>query len=147
MSIRINFNSSNASNFYSNSYDFFLISQSVRQGTVSPTSYNVIHDTMGLPPDKLQILSYKLCHLYFNWSGTTRVPAVVQYAHKLAILVGQYLHQSPSNLLEKQLYFLWVKCDTCKAQKGLNYFSLSYFFITSKSIWTIFYLNDIFNEY
>jgi len=26
-------------------YDFFLVSQSVRQGTVNPTSYNVIKDT------------------------------------------------------------------------------------------------------
>ena len=61
---------------------------------------------MGLSADKLQIMTYKMCHLYYNWSGTTRVPAVVQYAHKLADLVGQYIHQTPSNLLEKQLYFL-----------------------------------------
>lgn len=87
-------------------YDFFLVSQTVRQGTVAPTSYNVIHDNMGLNPDKMQILTYKMCHLYYNWSGTTRVPAVCQYAHKLAFLVGQFIHQSPSNALEKQLYFL-----------------------------------------
>lgn len=48
-------------------YDFYLISQSVRQGTVAPTSYNIIYDTFGLPPDKLQILTYKNCHLYYNW--------------------------------------------------------------------------------
>ena len=29
-------------------YDFFLVSQSVRQGTVNPTSYNVIEDNSGL---------------------------------------------------------------------------------------------------
>ena len=28
-------------------YDYFLVSQSVRQGTVNPTSYNVIHDGVG----------------------------------------------------------------------------------------------------
>lgn len=54
------------------SYDFFLVSQSVRQGTVSPTSYNIIHDTFGLTPDRLQQLTYKMCHLYYNWCGTTR---------------------------------------------------------------------------
>ncbi|XP_038111911.1 protein aubergine [Culex quinquefasciatus] len=86
--------------------DFYLVSQSVRQGTVSPTAYNVIYDTSNLKIDHLQMLSYKQCHLYYNWSGTTRVPAVCQYAHKLAFLVGQFLHQSPSNLLEKKLYFL-----------------------------------------
>jgi aubergine-like protein len=65
-------------------YDFFLISQSVRQGTVNPTSYNVVYDTSGLRPDHMQLLTYKLCHLYYNWPGTVRVPSVCQYAHKLA---------------------------------------------------------------
>merc|ERR1712112_247776 len=44
-------------------YDFFLVSQSVRPGTV-------------------------------------RVPAPCQYAHKLAFLVGESLHQQPSEKLE-----------------------------------------------
>lgn len=87
-------------------YDFFLVSQSVNQGTVTPTSYNVLYDNMGLPPDKLQQLTYKQTHIYYNWAGTTRVPAVCLYAHKLSFLVGQFIHQSPSSLLERQLYFL-----------------------------------------
>ena len=53
-------------------YDFFLVSQSVRQGTVNPTSYNVIHDSSGLKPAQMQMLTYKFCHLYFNWPGTVR---------------------------------------------------------------------------
>jgi aubergine-like protein len=60
-------------------YDFFLISQSVRQGTVSPTSYNIIEDTFGLPIGKIQILTYKLCHLYYNWTGTTRLVSVLYF--------------------------------------------------------------------
>lgn len=48
-------------------YDFFLVSQSVRQGTVSPTHYNVIEDSSGLTPDHFQRLTYKLTHLYYNW--------------------------------------------------------------------------------
>ncbi|KAK9512948.1 hypothetical protein O3M35_001250 [Rhynocoris fuscipes] len=87
-------------------YDFFLVSQSVRQGTVSPTSYNIIDDSTGLDPDKMQRLTYKMTHLYFNWSGTVRVPAQCQYAHKLAFLVGQSLHKSPDTSLEELLYFL-----------------------------------------
>lgn len=35
-------------------YDFFLVSQSVRQGTVAPTHYNVIYDTTGLKVDHMQ---------------------------------------------------------------------------------------------
>ncbi|XP_046667762.1 piwi-like protein Siwi [Homalodisca vitripennis] len=87
-------------------YDFFIVSQFVNQGTVSPTSYNVIHDTIGLDPDKLQRLTYKMTHLYFNWSGTVRVPAPVQYAHKLAFLVSQSLHRPPNSSLQELLYFL-----------------------------------------
>ena len=104
-------------------YDFFLVSQSVRQGTVCPTSYNVIKDNSGLQPNHLQKLTYKLCHLYYNWPGTVRVPvrfslslgvfnvsfwqAPCQYAHKLAFLVGESLHREPNNpKLESVLYYL-----------------------------------------
>merc|ERR1712142_1178673 len=88
-------------------YDFFLVSQSVRQGTVNPTSYNVIKDTSGLKPNHLQKLTYKLTHLYYNWPGTVRVPAVCQYAHKLAFSVGESLHKMPAEgHLDDLLYFL-----------------------------------------
>jgi len=87
-------------------YDFFLISQSVRQGTVNPTSYNVIEDTSNWPPKIVQSLTYKLTHLYYNWPGTVRVPMVCQYAHKLAYLVGQSVHQKPHDNLSDLLYYL-----------------------------------------
>lgn len=87
-------------------YDFFLVSQSVRQGTVTPTHYNVIWDSSGLKPDHIQRLTYKLCHLYYNWPGTIRVPAPCLYAHKLAFLVGQSLHKAPSLDLADRLFFL-----------------------------------------
>lgn len=89
-----------------NKYDFFIVSQHVGQGTVSPTAYNVIYDRAGLDADKLHRLSYKLCHMYYNWSGTVRVPAPCQYAHKLAFLVSQSIHQPPDPMLQNVLYFL-----------------------------------------
>ncbi|ODM90222.1 Piwi-like protein 1 [Orchesella cincta] len=72
-------------------YDFFLVSQTARQGCVSPTYYNVLFDDSGLPPDRIQLFTYKLCHIYFNWSGTVAVPAPCQNAHKLAFLAGTAL--------------------------------------------------------
>jgi aubergine-like protein len=87
-------------------YDFFLVSQSVRQGTVAPTHYNVVYDTTGLKVDHMQKLAYKLTHLYYNWPGTIRVPAPCQYAHKLAFLVGQSLHKDPSLALADKLFYL-----------------------------------------
>lgn len=87
-------------------YDFFIVSQSVRNGTVSPTHYNVIYDNNGLKPDHMQRLTYKLCHMYFNWPGVIRVPAPCQYAHKLAFLVGQSIHREPNLTLAEKLYYL-----------------------------------------
>lgn len=87
-------------------YDFYLVSQAVRQGTVSPTHFHVVYNTTKFTPDHFQKLSYKLCHLYYNWPGTIRVPAPCQYAHKLAFLVGESLHAQPNSVLEDRLYYL-----------------------------------------
>ncbi|XP_064458074.1 piwi-like protein 1 [Ornithodoros turicata] len=87
-------------------YDFFLVSQKVRQGTVTPTHYVVVRNTTELSPDQMQRLSYKLTHLYYNWPGTVRVPAPCQYAHKLAYLVGDNIHREPSSLLSDRLFYL-----------------------------------------
>lgn len=87
-------------------FDFYLVSQYVTQGTVSPTAYSVLHSTCGLAPDKIQRLTYKLTHMYYNWCGTVRVPAPCQYAHKLAFLVAQSIHKAPDGALESILHFL-----------------------------------------
>ena len=47
-------------------YDFFLVSQHVGQGTVSPTHYIVIHDSLDLPVDAVQVsrIISVLLHLF-----------------------------------------------------------------------------------
>lgn len=88
-------------------YDFYLVSQNVNIGTATPTSYNIIYDTStNLDTDKIQRVTWGQCHGYYNWSGTVRVPAVCQYAHKLAFLCGQHLHQNPHPHFRDTLYFL-----------------------------------------
>lgn len=87
-------------------YDFFIVSQHVRQGTVSPTHYIVVDDGLDLAPGYMQRLTYKMTHLYYNWPGTVRVPAPCQYAHKLAYLVGESIHKEPSECLSDRLFFL-----------------------------------------
>ncbi len=78
------------------------------QGTVTPTHFVVLGESGSCPlgADQVQRLAYKLSHMYFNWPGTVRVPAVCQYAHKLVDLVGENLHQVPSPELSSKLYFL-----------------------------------------
>jgi len=87
-------------------YDFYVISQSVREGTVAPTRYNIIEDETNFRIDIHQQLAFKLTHLYYNWPGTVRVPAPCQYAHKLAYLVGTHLHKEPHTRLCDKLFYL-----------------------------------------
>ncbi|XP_004626299.1 piwi-like protein 4 [Octodon degus] len=87
-------------------YDFYLITQAACRGTVSPTHYNVIYDDNGLKPDHMQRLTFKLCHLYYNWQGLISVPAPCQYAHKLTYLVAQSIHKEPNLELADCLFYL-----------------------------------------
>ncbi|XP_045512513.1 piwi-like protein Siwi [Pieris brassicae] len=87
-------------------YDFYLVTQSVREGTIAPTSYNIIEDTSGLSPDRIQLLTYKLTHMYFNCSSQVRVPSVCKYAHKLAFLTANSLHDQPHHSLSESLYYI-----------------------------------------
>lgn len=89
-----------------NYYDFYLVPQTANRGTVSPTHYIVLHDNSGLSPDKVQRLSFKMCHMYYNWPGTIKVPAPCQYAHKIAYLVGQNVQMEPHDSLSNRLYYL-----------------------------------------
>lgn len=59
-------------------FDFYLVSQNMRQGTATPSLYVVIENECELSPDILQQLSYKLTYQYFNWPGSIRVPAPCQ---------------------------------------------------------------------
>ena len=68
-------------------YDFFLVSQHVRQGTVTPTHYVVVSDNSGLKPDHMQRLAYKMTHMYYNWPGTIRVPAPCQVRIVLTVII------------------------------------------------------------
>lgn len=57
-------------------FDFYLIPQSASQGTVNPTHFNIIYDTLGLKPEHYQRMSFKLTHMYYNWpvrANTNRV--------------------------------------------------------------------------
>ncbi|XP_051780036.1 piwi-like protein 2 [Erpetoichthys calabaricus] len=86
--------------------DFFLLSHHIRHGCGFPTHYITLYNTANLTPDHLQRLTYKMCHMYWNWAGTIKVPAPCKYAHKLAFLSGKVLHSEPSIHLADRLHFL-----------------------------------------
>jgi aubergine-like protein len=87
----------------SNHFDFLLTAQNVTQGTCTPTRYNVIYDTTGLPAEVFYQMTFYQCYNYYNWSGGIRVPSVVMYAHKLAYLIGQTVKSDINSKLEDSL--------------------------------------------
>lgn len=86
----LNTSAHNCCFFFFARYDFFLVSQSVRQGTVSPTHYNVIEDSSGLTPDHFQRLTYKLTHLYYNWPVSIK-PSVVNERNRTKSDLGNQI--------------------------------------------------------
>lgn len=87
-------------------YDFFLVPQNVRSGSVSPTVYNVVHNIPEFHPNDMQTLTYKLSHIYYNWFGTVRIPAPCQYAGKLIRLVSESVKNVPNSELNTTLHYL-----------------------------------------
>ena len=73
-----------SSNIVSKNYDFFIISQKSNKGAIVPNYYKVITCDSKLQEGHLQELIYSQCFNYVNWTGSIKVPAVLQYAKKCA---------------------------------------------------------------
>ena len=70
-------------------YEFYLVSVAAKQGMSTPTRFTVLYDSIGEGPDKIELLTYKLCHTYYNVSGAIKEPSCIRYAHRLAALIGE----------------------------------------------------------
>lgn len=79
-----------------NENEFYLISQQTRRGLASPTSYYILENDMsarlnvpvGQVRDLIALLVFKLAYMYYNTSGSIKIPAPIHYAHKLSYMVG-----------------------------------------------------------
>jgi len=89
-------------------FDFCLISQDMLPGTgtCTPTKYSVIYNNSKLTADAVYQLTYDQCFNYYNWSGSIKVPAPVQYANRLAYLMGQVVNGDQNPVLAKKLFYL-----------------------------------------
>jgi len=106
-----------------NCFDFFLVPQQTTQGCVTPTHFYVcLNESDDLEKADLENATYAFCYMYSNWSGSIKVPAPCQYAHKIAEYhysfdsLGMIKKQQKIDLkhlnynrdfLEKQ-YYLWA---------------------------------------
>jgi len=71
--------------------DFYIIPQKTNQGVSTAIHYQIIFDDEKVDVSDFYLLVYKLCYTYYNWTGSIKVPAPCQYAHKLAYLLGDKL--------------------------------------------------------
>lgn len=90
--------------------EFHMASVSVREGRCSPVSYKVSYENYPSSLEALSELTYNQCYNYFNWSGSVRVPAVLQDANKLSKLfseIGDELVTETKNSdLKNKAFFL-----------------------------------------
>ncbi|CAF1086851.1 unnamed protein product [Didymodactylos carnosus] len=72
-------------------FDFYLCSHFGIQGTSRPTHYYVIFDENNFDFDKIQMITYKLCHMYARATRSVSIPAPVYYAHLAAFRGRLYI--------------------------------------------------------
>ena len=66
-------------------FDFFLVPQQTTQGCVTPVHFFVsLNESKDISKVDLENVTYGFCYMYSNWSGSIKVPAPCQYAHKIA---------------------------------------------------------------
>eukprot|EP00178_Gracilaria_changii_P004779 TRINITY_DN1779_c0_g1_i2.p1 TRINITY_DN1779_c0_g1~~TRINITY_DN1779_c0_g1_i2.p1 ORF type:complete len:256 (-),score=40.38 TRINITY_DN1779_c0_g1_i2:34-801(-) len=73
-----------SSTIVSKNYDFFIVSQQSTKGSVVPNHYKVIVSESKLEEGHLQELVFSQCFNYVNWTGSIKIPAILQYAKKCA---------------------------------------------------------------
>lgn len=85
--------------------DYFMVAQNVTQGTATPTRYQVLLNECEFSGEVLHEITYFQTFNYYGWTGAVRVPAVCQYAHKLAYHVGENYKQT-NQFMKDYLYYL-----------------------------------------
>ena len=67
---------------------FYINGRAPPYSTAKPARFVVIERDQGLMSVPVSELTWGQCHAYPNWTGSIKVPAVCQMAHKLAELAG-----------------------------------------------------------
>jgi hypothetical protein len=69
-----------------------MIAHKATIATALPVHYFVAENSTQMGKDEIQTFTYHLCHNFFNFMGTTKVPAAVMYAEKIARYTHEYLY-------------------------------------------------------
>ena len=88
-------------------FAFYLIPQSVTQGSATPVKFQVIYkDNIEISVDEFITITNAFCYNYFNWKGAIRTPAPCKYAKKAADFLSKVTKTNPKEELQDYLYFL-----------------------------------------
>jgi len=88
-----------------------LASAVVREGTCTPVSFKIVYENNPeFPFEAVCELTYNQTYSYYNWTGSVRVPAALQYANKLAKMysdIGDELKTGEKNSdIKSKLFYL-----------------------------------------
>lgn len=72
-----------------------------------PIHFNIINSNSQLEEGLIQELMYSQCFNYANWTGSIKIPAIMQYAKKFARFCSEVLKGNISDDgLANRLYFI-----------------------------------------
>jgi hypothetical protein len=96
-----------ASDIVTNYYDFYVVSQASNRGSTVPNHYRVIYSDSKMEEGVLQELIFSQCFNYVNWTGSIKVPGILQYAEKCAKFNSEVLdNELLCDDLQSKLYFV-----------------------------------------
>ena len=96
-----------ANDIVSNYYDFYVVSQSSNRGSTVPNHYRVIYSDSKTQEGVLQELIFSQCFNYVNWTGSIKIPGILQYADKCAKFNSEVLeNEALCEDLQGKLYFV-----------------------------------------
>jgi hypothetical protein len=87
-------------------YEFYLQPQFVNSGTATPSHFHVIHDSIGIPIEDLEDITYRQCYYYWNWSGAIREPAALKFAEVANKFSSTYMNDYVKNRLKNSPYYI-----------------------------------------
>jgi aubergine-like protein len=88
-------------------YDFFMVSQQPMKGSSVPNHYRVIYSNSAMEEGVLQELCFSQCFNYVNWTGSIKVPAILQYAKKCAKFHAEVLDDAKvAEAVQNRMYFV-----------------------------------------
>ena len=69
--------------------EFYLVSQAAKRGVPLPTKYVIVANTLEYTLKDIELLTFRLCFLYYNVTGAISEPAPIRYAHRLSNMIGE----------------------------------------------------------